>query len=96
MPVVVEVGEKSANFVGSHICGMAPPMQGYVPFRPINIDTLDAQRVVFISNVMVQLIEQSGLSFWYRFRHALFHVYLTLYKYTVIVPRLALVRFAGY
>lgn len=50
---------------------------------------------MLVPDASTQLIEQSGLSLWYRFGQALFHDYLNLYKYTGIVPRPSPVRFAG-
>jgi hypothetical protein len=90
-----EVEEKGANFLDSHICGMAQAMEADVPFCPINISALGAEGVMLVADASAQLIEQTWLFLCYGFRHALFHVYLMLYKCTAIVPRLGAVRFAG-
>ncbi len=69
-------------------------MKANVPSCPIDIGAFGARAVMFIPNAPSQLIEQSRLSFWYCLEHALFHVYLMLYKYTAIVPRSGAMRFA--
>ena len=60
-----------------------------VPSCPVNIGALGAEAVVFVTDALAQLIEQFGLSFWYRVGHALFRLYLLLPICTVSWQRQA-------
>jgi hypothetical protein len=50
VPVIIEAGEKGANFLDSHIRGMAQAMEAHVLSSPIHISSFRAEAVVLVAD----------------------------------------------
>jgi hypothetical protein len=64
LPFIVEVGKKSANFLGSHILGMSKSVKTDVPSCLVDIGPLGTEAVMLGTDGAAELIEQLRLPFW--------------------------------